>query len=144
MLVDAIEKVVGKKDVSASFTSDGKFIDAFVSILEDYENAMDKIICGNNTEFDGTNWYHDAMDEIIHPKESAIFVVTDWFPVKIRLIPVDLPFTGILRHGETSLDLSGTTDGHGLNTCSKNSQMPRYFTEGLFSVLSVMIVDCSQ
>ena len=62
MLVDAIEKVVGRKDESASFTSDGKFIDTFVSILEDYENAMDKIICGNNTEFDGINWYHDAMD----------------------------------------------------------------------------------
>ena len=56
VLEDAMEKVVGRKDVSVSFTSDGKFIDAFVSILEDYEDAMDKIICGNDTEFDCTNW----------------------------------------------------------------------------------------
>ena len=50
------------------------------------------------------------MDEIIHPKGSTVFVVTDCVPVEIRLIPVDLPFTGMLRHGETSLDLSGTID----------------------------------
>ena len=32
VLVDAMEKVVGRKDVSVSFTSDGIFIDTFVSI----------------------------------------------------------------------------------------------------------------
>ena len=66
-------------------------------------------------------------------------MVTDRVPVEIRLIPVDLPFTGMLRHEETSLDLSGTIDGHGLNTRSENSQMPRYFTEGLFSMFSAMM-----
>ena len=95
VLVDAMEKVVGRKGVSVSFTIDGKFIYTFVSMSEDYEDAMDKIICGNDTEFNYTNWYHDAMDEIIHPKESAVFVVTD------------------------SLDLRDTIDHHGLNTRSK-------------------------